>query len=194
MQYRLADKKYHKLESNAHAPDVLETPNKDADDEMDNFPRNYRRSYVHSRREDDNSTSTNQTDSTASNQTDNNSASTNQTDSTASNQTANNNATTPAPAARNDTTPAGGTNSTSTKQTVSPASNQTDPDKGTTKHKGTTEKDPPNKRNTTVERKKNTSTLKIHLARSSRLPFPLPENNAFCFYSPNSPLCGSVMR
>ncbi|XP_049885776.1 uncharacterized protein LOC126380429 isoform X2 [Pectinophora gossypiella] len=176
MQYRLADKKYHKLESNAHAPDVLETPNKDADDEMDNFPRNYRRSYVHSRREDDNSTSTNQTDSTA------------------SNQTANNNATTPAPAARNDTTPAGGTNSTSTKQTVSPASNQTDPDKGTTKHKGTTEKDPPNKRNTTVERKKNTSTLKIHLARSSRLPFPLPENNAFCFYSPNSPLCGSVMR
>ncbi|XP_049885780.1 uncharacterized protein LOC126380429 isoform X5 [Pectinophora gossypiella] len=158
MQYRLADKKYHKLESNAHAPDVLETPNKDADDEMDNFPRNYRRSYVHSRREDDNSTSTNQTDSTA------------------SNQTANNNATTPAPAARNDTTPAG------------------DPDKGTTKHKGTTEKDPPNKRNTTVERKKNTSTLKIHLARSSRLPFPLPENNAFCFYSPNSPLCGSVMR
>ncbi|XP_049885777.1 uncharacterized protein LOC126380429 isoform X3 [Pectinophora gossypiella] len=176
MQYRLADKKYHKLESNAHAPDVLETPNKDADDEMDNFPRNYRRSYVHSRREDDNSTSTNQTDSTASNQTDNNSASTNQTDSTASNQTANNNATTPAPAARNDTTPAG------------------DPDKGTTKHKGTTEKDPPNKRNTTVERKKNTSTLKIHLARSSRLPFPLPENNAFCFYSPNSPLCGSVMR
>ncbi|XP_049885781.1 uncharacterized protein LOC126380429 isoform X6 [Pectinophora gossypiella] len=156
MQYRLADKKYHKLESNAHAPDVLETPNKDADDEMDNFPRNYRRSYVHSRREDDNSTSTNQTDSTASNQTDNNSASTNQTDST--------------------------------------ASNQTDPDKGTTKHKGTTEKDPPNKRNTTVERKKNTSTLKIHLARSSRLPFPLPENNAFCFYSPNSPLCGSVMR
>ncbi|XP_028032950.1 uncharacterized protein LOC114245130 [Bombyx mandarina] len=33
------------------------------------------------------------------------------------------------------------------------------------------------------------NTFKIHLSRSSRMPIPLPENNAFCFTNPNSPLC-----
>lgn len=32
-------------------------------------------------------------------------------------------------------------------------------------------------------------TLRIHLARSTRLPLPLSENNAFCYYVPNTPLC-----
>lgn len=33
------------------------------------------------------------------------------------------------------------------------------------------------------------STLRIHLARSTRQSLPLPENNAFCYYVPDSPLC-----
>ncbi|XP_013179153.1 PREDICTED: uncharacterized protein LOC106126210 isoform X2 [Papilio xuthus] len=32
-------------------------------------------------------------------------------------------------------------------------------------------------------------TTRVHLARSSALPRPLPENNAFCHASPRSPLC-----
>lgn len=32
-------------------------------------------------------------------------------------------------------------------------------------------------------------TLRIHLARSTRLPIPFSENNAFCYYAPRSPLC-----
>ncbi|KPJ09337.1 hypothetical protein RR48_15478 [Papilio machaon] len=32
-------------------------------------------------------------------------------------------------------------------------------------------------------------TTRVHLARSSALPRPLPENNAFCHVSPHSPLC-----
>lgn len=32
-------------------------------------------------------------------------------------------------------------------------------------------------------------TLRIHLARSTRLPLPLSENNAFCYYVPRTPLC-----
>lgn len=32
-------------------------------------------------------------------------------------------------------------------------------------------------------------TLRIHLPRSTKLPIPLPENNAFCYYVPRTPLC-----
>ncbi|XP_045490224.1 uncharacterized protein LOC123690588 isoform X2 [Pieris rapae] len=32
-------------------------------------------------------------------------------------------------------------------------------------------------------------TYRIHQATSKRYPIPLPENNAFCFYHPDSPLC-----
>lgn len=32
-------------------------------------------------------------------------------------------------------------------------------------------------------------TLRIHLARSTKLPLPLSENNAFCYYVPRTPLC-----
>lgn len=32
-------------------------------------------------------------------------------------------------------------------------------------------------------------STKIHLAGSTRYPIPLPENNAFCYTNPKSPLC-----
>ncbi|XP_045531459.1 uncharacterized protein LOC123718739 [Pieris brassicae] len=32
-------------------------------------------------------------------------------------------------------------------------------------------------------------TYRIHQATSKRYPIPLPENNAFCFYHPDNPLC-----
>nr|XP_021194737.2 uncharacterized protein LOC110379395 [Helicoverpa armigera] len=35
-------------------------------------------------------------------------------------------------------------------------------------------------------------TLKIFLGKSSKLPVPLPENNAFCYFHPNNPLCGNA--
>lgn len=41
-------------------------------------------------------------------------------------------------------------------------------------------------------KKKTSTTMKIYLSGSSRLPVPLPENNAFCFSYPNNPLCGSM--
>lgn len=34
-------------------------------------------------------------------------------------------------------------------------------------------------------------TLRIHLARSTKLPLPLSENNAFCYFVPRTPLCNN---
>lgn len=42
-------------------------------------------------------------------------------------------------------------------------------------------------------RRKSSTTMKIYLKGSSRLPVPLPENNAFCYAYPHNALCGSVM-
>ncbi|XP_053624716.1 uncharacterized protein LOC128683288 isoform X2 [Plodia interpunctella] len=38
---------------------------------------------------------------------------------------------------------------------------------------------------------KHRTTIKIYLDHSTRLPFPLPENNAYCFMNPKSALCRS---
>lgn len=36
------------------------------------------------------------------------------------------------------------------------------------------------------------ATMKIFLQRSSRIPIPFPENNAFCHFHPESSLCGAI--
>lgn len=49
-----------------------------------------------------------------------------------------------------------------------------------------------NKENENNEKTKNLGikpTLKVHLARSTKLAMPLSENNAFCYLVPHTPLC-----
>lgn len=37
------------------------------------------------------------------------------------------------------------------------------------------------------------TTLRIHLAQSTRYALPLPENHAFCYFSPRNPLCSTFV-
>lgn len=37
------------------------------------------------------------------------------------------------------------------------------------------------------------STLKIYLSKSTKIPIPFPENNAFCYTNPNNALCRTLI-
>lgn len=47
-------------------------------------------------------------------------------------------------------------------------------------------------KNTTITTPRTTTTMKVFLQGSTRIPIPFPENNGFCHFHPENALCSAI--